>query len=202
MHLAPIAFTLTIASICAAGENPIEAAVAGRAASPQDVAKQILATGVGKGISDAGFKMPSGLAGFLPSSRRPQQRALPIADVPEVVKPKPAPRIHVAKAVTPKVVVPQGPYDSVSLSAIAPPPIDPTPALPVFLVASAEEMRQIAKGTERYQVLDRLGRPYTRISMPEENGFVEVYAYRNPEGPVGSVRLVNGRVTNVTLAAR
>jgi len=55
-------------------------------------------------------------------------------------------------------------------------------------------------GASRNDLLTRLGSPSSRIVMPEDGGLVEVYTYRANGTKVGSVRLLNGSVTEVQSA--
>jgi hypothetical protein len=64
---------------------------------------------------------------------------------------------------------------------------------------SASDLRAVNQGTTRDDVIDRLGSPVARVTIPEEGRFVEVYYYHSKGEPVGAVRLSNGTVTEVQL---
>jgi hypothetical protein len=48
----------------------------------------------------------------------------------------------------------------------------------------------------------RLGLPSSRITIPDDTGLLEIYRYSGADGLVGSVRLENGLVVAVQVAAR
>jgi hypothetical protein len=64
---------------------------------------------------------------------------------------------------------------------------------------NASDLRAVNQGTTRDDVIDRLGSPAARVTIPEEGRFVEVYYYHAKGEPVGAVRLSNGTVTEVQL---
>jgi hypothetical protein len=74
---------------------------------------------------------------------------------------------------------------------------DLSPAEPIQ--PSASDLRAVNQGTTRDDVIDRLGSPVARVTIPEEGRFVEVYYYHSKGEPVGAVRLSNGTVTEVQL---
>ncbi|MDX1983902.1 MAG: hypothetical protein SFV51_26745 [Bryobacteraceae bacterium] len=71
----------------------------------------------------------------------------------------------------------------------------PQPARP----APAEQLRSIEVGSSRDALIGQVGKPAGRITMYDERGLVEVYSFREGRSHVGSVRLVNGTVTEVKL---
>ncbi|MCC6389499.1 MAG: hypothetical protein IT167_02765 [Bryobacterales bacterium] len=76
---------------------------------------------------------------------------------------------------------------------MAAPPASPTgPTL--------QDLQSLSAGASRQQVFDKLGQPASRISMSNDDGFVEVMKFRNQDGSIGSVRVVNGKVTAVNVA--
>ncbi len=74
------------------------------------------------------------------------------------------------------------------LVAVAPPP-RPRPTL--------EQIASVGTGTERADVLTRLGSPVARLSIPESGQLLEVYQYVDRRGKLGSVRLRDGHVSEV-----
>ncbi len=58
---------------------------------------------------------------------------------------------------------------------------------------------QMELGASRSEVVQRLGKPAGRITSIDDQGLVEVYSFREGRTPVGSVRLVNGRVAEVKI---
>jgi hypothetical protein len=84
----------------------------------------------------------------------------------------------------------------------APPPA-PAPE-PAVAVAPAlrpqptlEQIAAVGTGTERTDVITRLGSPAARLSIPEGGQLLEVYQYVDHRGNTGSVRLRDGRVSEV-----
>jgi hypothetical protein len=70
-------------------------------------------------------------------------------------------------------------------------------ATPKLGQPSADELRAIATGTPRGELMARLGLPSSRISIPDESGLLEIYRYSGLNGLAGSVRLENGLVVAV-----
>ena len=70
----------------------------------------------------------------------------------------------------------------------------PAPPLPEVV---PESFRQIKPGLKREELLANVGTPSSRITIPETGKLVEIYRYRANGGMLGSVRLVDGKVTEV-----
>ncbi|MCC6364223.1 MAG: hypothetical protein IT165_11910 [Bryobacterales bacterium] len=86
-----------------------------------------------------------------------------------------------------------------AVSSSAPPAsVDAPPASPTG--PTLQDLESLSAGASRQQVLDKLGQPASRISMSNDDGFVEVMKFRNQDGSIGSVRVVNGKVTGVKVA--
>jgi hypothetical protein len=79
------------------------------------------------------------------------------------------------------------------LPAPLPAPEPPVAAAPPTL----EQIASVGTGTERADVLTRLGSPVARVSIPESGQLLEVYQYVDRRGNLGSVRLRDGRVSEV-----
>ncbi|MFN7920984.1 MAG: hypothetical protein U0Q16_12855 [Bryobacteraceae bacterium] len=76
----------------------------------------------------------------------------------------------------------------------------PAPAPPAAVVPAEEPVKDITEiqvGTTRQAVLNRLGRPVSRVSMPEEDGLKEIFTYARTGYGWGTVRLKNGVVIEV-----
>jgi hypothetical protein len=84
----------------------------------------------------------------------------------------------------------------------APPPA-PTPEAAVAMAPvprpqpTLEQIAAVGTGTERVDVLTRLGSPVARLSIPDSGQLLEVYQYVDHRGNLGSVRLRDGRVSEV-----
>jgi len=75
-------------------------------------------------------------------------------------------------------------------SQATPPPPEP----------SIDDLRAMAAGTARDTVVDTLGTPTARVTIPESGRFVEIYYYHAKGESLGAVRLSEGAVTEVQLA--
>jgi hypothetical protein len=87
----------------------------------------------------------------------------------------------------PSVADPASPLPEVS----APPPPPPPPP-----VATVEDLKSL-DGASRQDVLSKMGKPASRITMSDDRGLVETYSFRNSNGNLGSVQIVNGTVAEV-----
>jgi hypothetical protein len=85
--------------------------------------------------------------------------------------------------------------------AALPPVPSPQPAVkaepPQRPLPTLDEIASVGNGTERSDVLTRLGTPVARLSIPESGQMLEVYQYVDRGGNLGSVRLRDGRVSEV-----
>jgi hypothetical protein len=85
--------------------------------------------------------------------------------------------------------------------AALPPATTPQPdaktAPPPRPLPTLAEIASVGTGTERADVLTRLGAPVARLSIPESGQMLEVYQYVDRGGNLGSVRLRDGRVSEV-----
>jgi hypothetical protein len=93
----------------------------------------------------------------------------------------------------PRPVAPTMPDAAPTPVAVSAPPPPPPPV-------TAQDVQTMQVGASRNDLLTRLGSPSSRIVMPEDGGLVEVYTYRVNGAKVGSVRLLNGAVTEVQSA--
>jgi hypothetical protein len=63
--------------------------------------------------------------------------------------------------------------------------------------ATAEELALIKVGTTEKDLVEALGRPTSRITIPEEGHMLETYQYRANGKQLGTVRLDNGQVVTI-----
>ena len=91
------------------------------------------------------------------------------------------------------------------VAAVPPPPplVRPMPtvvqaavAIPPPPVATPEDLKTLAGGTPRADVL-KLGAPASRITMFDDGHLVEIYRYQTREDTFGIVRLRDGSVSSV-----
>lgn len=65
-----------------------------------------------------------------------------------------------------------------------------------------EALEKLAVGTPAEELAARLGLPAFRVVAPEEGRLVEIYQYSVKGRDIGSVRVVDGKVTEVRLAGQ
>ena len=126
-----------------------------------------------------------------PSADRPKERTGAVLEVGPggVVKdhslvPPPPPR-KVA------VVPPPPPLTPPAAAVVAPIPVLPPPP-PV----TSDDLRTLAGGTPRAEVL-KLGAPSSRVTMVDDGHLIEIYRYQTRDSAVGEVRLSDGSVSGV-----
>lgn len=71
------------------------------------------------------------------------------------------------------------------------------PVEPPVKQATAEELALIKIGTTEKDLVEALGRPTSRISIPEEGHMLETYQYRANGKPLATIRLDNGQVVTI-----
>lgn len=76
------------------------------------------------------------------------------------------------------------------------------PAPPVEFRATPEAFAKLEPGLSAAELEKLLGPPSFRMLMPEDGHLVEVLEYSAGRKPLGSVRLVDGKVAEVRPAAR
>jgi hypothetical protein len=101
-----------------------------------------------------------------------------------LVPPPPAKRV-VAVVPPPPALVPQTPL------ALA-----PVVVLPPAPQVTAEDLKKIAGGAPRAEVL-KFGEPASRITMFDDGHLVEIYRYQTRETTFGVVRLSDGTVSSI-----
>jgi hypothetical protein len=78
----------------------------------------------------------------------------------------------------------------------APAVIEPIPAPPPPPQVTPEDLKALASGTARGDVL-KLGAPASRITMYDDGHLVEIYRYQSRDTTFGVVRLSDGSVSSV-----
>ena len=73
-------------------------------------------------------------------------------------------------------------------------PVEPPPAVKQ---ATAEELALIKIGTSERDLVEALGRPHSRISIPEEGHMLETLQYRANGKPLATIRMDNGQVVTI-----
>ena len=91
------------------------------------------------------------------------------------------------------------------VAAVPPPPplvrltptvVQPAVVLPPPPVATPDDLKTLAGGTPRADVL-KLGAPASRVTMFDDGHLVEIYRYQTREDTFGVVRLMDGSVSSV-----
>jgi len=75
--------------------------------------------------------------------------------------------------------------------------LHPTPAPAWGPQLTGDDLRQFEAGSERQEVVDKLGTPSSRISIPSGKGLEEILYFSSRGEVVGTVRVLNGRVIRV-----
>jgi hypothetical protein len=73
-------------------------------------------------------------------------------------------------------------------------PVEPPPTVKQ---ATVEELALIKIGTSEKDLVEALGRPHSRITIPEEGHMLETLQYRANGKPLGTIRLDNGQVVTI-----
>jgi len=79
---------------------------------------------------------------------------------------------------------------------VAPALIQPVPVLPPPPQVTPDDLKTLASGTARRDVL-KMGAPASRITMYDEGHLVEIYRYQSRDTTFGVVRLSDGSVSSV-----
>jgi hypothetical protein len=94
------------------------------------------------------------------------------------------------------VVPPPPPVPSSGSSGAASVGIQPIPVLPPPPQVTSDDLKALASGTARKDVL-KLGAPASRITMYDDGHLVEIYRYQSRDTTLGVVRLSDGSVSSV-----
>jgi hypothetical protein len=108
--------------------------------------------------------------------------------------PPPPPPVRRAAVVPPPPPLPNAGSGSGSGSAFA--GIQPIPVLPPPPQVTSDDLKALASGTARKDVL-KLGAPASRITMYDDGHLVEIYRYQSRDTTLGVVRLSDGSVSSV-----
>ncbi len=158
----------------------------------------------------AGKKVGEGIAGVLQSVNTTASKAAKTEKVANMAKP--------ANKTSESAVLQTGPGGVVKdhslvppppakkVAAVVPPPPPLTPSAPAVLTprlalplprqASAEDLKTLASGASKAEVL-KLGAPASRVTMFDDGHLVEIFRYQTRDVAFGVVRLSDGSVTSV-----
>ncbi|MCU1335520.1 MAG: hypothetical protein JWO19_1101 [Bryobacterales bacterium] len=161
----------------------------------------------------AGKRVSDGISNVFGKVDTVTAKAAKTGKAPVTTLPKPAgnPAAGTVLQVGPSSVVkdhslvpPPPPIRRAALVVPPPPPPAPSPAaihqpipvLPPPPQVTAEDLKTIASGTPRGDVL-KLGSPASRITMYDDGHLVEIYRYQSRDTTFGVVRLSDGSVSSV-----
>jgi len=82
------------------------------------------------------------------------------------------------------------------------PEIAPVPEAAPVVAATPEAFARVVPGVTSQEMAASLGSPTARISIPEGGRLVEIYRYAAKGVELGSIRVVDGAVTEVRAAVR
>jgi hypothetical protein len=185
-------FVLCLGSL-ASGQAMLEHAAAAGGGSVGGVAGKKVSDGLTTIFGKVDKQMGAAAKGATASSAAPSNA--PLLEVgPGVPKqsstayPPPPPTLrHV-------VARKAAPIPMVRVTPLSIPRIDPPEASPV----TRDDLRAVATGMHRDELL-RLGSPSAKISMYEDGRLLEIYRYVSSGTNLGTVRLLDGSVSNVVV---
>jgi hypothetical protein len=87
--------------------------------------------------------------------------------------------------------------ESAAYAPVAVPRFTIVPVEPPVKQATAEELGLIKIGTTEKELVATLGRPNSRITIPDEGHMLEICQYRANGKPLATIRLDNGQVVTI-----
>lgn len=168
----------------------VEHAAAAAGGSAGGVAGKKVSDGVTKIFGKVNQRASKAAEAPRPTASAPLMEVGP--GVPKSKVPPPPPPVH--HAAVRRVPLPMRAPAPVSPPVLEAPPAPAPPPPPV----TAAELNQIQPGATREDVL-KLGTPSSRIMMFEDGHLLEIYRYLAKQTNVGSVRLTDGVVSNVSV---
>lgn len=197
VRLAYVVSMLAAGAVALSAQNLAETALAAATGSVAGVAAKPISDSLTKVFGQVNAQAKS-------STNEPEQKKTPAT--PEVAPAKP----DISTPALGSAPAPSGSAPSAGRSwsglgrkhYAAAPPVSETPsatraAVPEKPRPTLEQIASVNAGTERADVLSRLGTPVARLLMPESGQMLEVYQYVDRGGNTGSVRLTDGRVSEV-----
>ncbi|MCC6345001.1 MAG: hypothetical protein IT166_22560 [Bryobacterales bacterium] len=198
-----VSFALAILAVpLASAQSLVESATAAAGGSAAGMAGKTVSEGI-----DSVFSKVAGAAGSSASQGRKSGRIAP------AVPPIPSVRLdahqgaELSGAKKSSAATPQaGRQARLQAGAVTETPVSATAHTPQAAAAPApsgptlRDLQSLSAGASREQVFNKLGQPASRISMSNDDGFVEIMKFRNQDGSIGSVRVVNGKVAAVNAA--
>ncbi len=159
----------------------------------------------GKKISDGldrVFKKTDGALAQAAGESKPAEAAKTVKEKPSPARGAAAPgsasAVRRAAGKHRRASVPETPAEPAP--AVAASPIRTPVAEPKVVTATAEAFAAVKPGESKQEMIANLGARAVRISIPEAGRLVEVYRYAAKGEELGSIRVVNGAVTEVRAA--
>ena len=200
----PVILTLVVGAIVSA-QSLIESATAAAGGSAAGVAGKQVSDGLDKvfgsvgGVAkkaagtDTGFKKTTSAVPPVPEVRIPGQPAAAAAS-PATAAGRQAPGKRQASN--------RGPASAGSAAEVEPGQTAPAvAAAPPAPLPTMDDLKSL-NGATREEVTSKMGKAYSRITMSDESGLVEIVSFKGEGGKLGSVRMVNGKVTEVRPVAQ
>lgn len=200
----PVILTLVVGAIVSA-QSLIESATAAAGGSAAGVAGKQVSDGLDKvfgkmgevtkkaagGTVDTGFRKTAPAVPPVPEVRVPGQAApaAGTAAVPARQAPGRRQASNQKQAATGAV----GVQPAVIAEPAASPAVAAAPPAPLPTVDDLKSLN----GASREEVTSKMGKAASRITMSDDQGLVEIVSFKGEGGKLGSVRMVNGRVTEV-----
>lgn len=201
----PVILSLVVGAIVSA-QSLIESATAAAGGSAAGVAGKQVSDGLDKVFGKMGevTKKAAG-TGVDNGLRKTAPTAPPVPEVRLPDQPATASSPAGSPARTPGRRQAANRTPATSPTASAPPsPATPEPAVaaaPPAPLPTMDDLKSLS-GASREEVSSKMGKPASRITMSGDEGLVEIVSFKGEGGKLGSVRMVNGRVTEVRPAVQ
>lgn len=197
----PVILSLVVAVIVSA-QSLVESAAAAAGGSAAGVAGKKVSDGLDKVFSSVGGVAATAAGTGDAKGRRGMLSVPPIPEVrmksqPAGATPGPLPRTGGGRQANLR-----GPAQGATAAVTATDPapvaeaVPAAPAAPPAPLATVEDLKTLS-GATREDVVGKMGKPAARITSNDDGGLVEVYTFRGQGGSLGSVRMMNGKVTDV-----
>lgn len=196
----PVILTLVVGAIVSA-QSLIESATAAAGGSAAGVAGKQVSDGLDKvfgkmadvtgkaaGTGNGLHKTTTGVPP-VPEVRLSGQPAATAPAATPAGRPAPGKRQAANRA-------PGAPATSAAEPAAVQPAAPAVAAAPPAPLPTLDDLKSL-NGATRDEVTSKMGKPASRITMSDDQGLVEIVSFKGEGGKLGSVRMVNGKVTEV-----
>ncbi|MFN7935871.1 MAG: hypothetical protein U0R19_21250 [Bryobacteraceae bacterium] len=200
----PVILTLVVGAIVSA-QSLIESATAAAGGSAAGVAGKQVSDGLDK-VFGKMADVTGKAAGTGNGLRKTTSAVPPVPDVRLPGQPAAAPATAAGRPAPGKrQAANRAPGSTASVGTE--PAVGETPATPAVAAAppaplpTLDDLKSL-NGATREEVTSKMGKPASRITMSDDQGLVEIVSFKGEGGKLGSVRMVNGKVTEVRPAAQ